>query len=82
MRLDKFLKTSRIIKRRTVAKNVAVGEKILLNDKLAKPSTMVKKGDILEIRYYDKKLKFEILEVPKGNISKEMSLTLVKTLEL
>ncbi|QCX33753.1 RNA-binding S4 domain-containing protein [Caloramator sp. E03] len=51
MRLDKFLKTSRIIKRRTVAKEVCDTGKVFVNGKVAKPGTDVKIGDIIEIQY-------------------------------
>ena len=47
MRLDKFLKISRIIKRRTLAKEVAEAERIYVNDRLAKPSKELKVGDIV-----------------------------------
>ena len=51
MRLDKFLKVSRLIKRRTVAKDVSEQGRVLLGGKEAKPSTAVKPGDILEISF-------------------------------
>ena len=65
MRLDKFLKVSRIIKRRTVANEAASGGRVLLNGKEVKPSHDVKVGDILEIKFGDKVSKFQILKVPK-----------------
>ncbi len=49
MRLDKYLKVSRIIKRRTIAKEAAEKEKVEVNGKLAKPSTAVKEGDHLTL---------------------------------
>jgi ribosomal 50S subunit-recycling heat shock protein len=49
MRLDKYLKVARIIKRRTVAKEAAEKEKVEVNGKLAKPSTAVKEGDLLTL---------------------------------
>ncbi len=81
MRLDKFLKVSRIIKRRPVAKIVVDGGKAKINGKTAKASTALKTGDILELEYYDKYFKFEILEVPEGNVPKEKSNDLVKVLD-
>ncbi len=63
MRLDKFLKVSHIIKRRTLAKEAADKDKIYLNNKLVKPSSLVKEGDIVEIRYAQKTLKFRVLSV-------------------
>ena len=50
MRLDKFLKVSRLIKRRTLAKEVSEQGRITINDKVAKPSTKVKAGDVLANR--------------------------------
>lgn len=81
MRLDKFLKVSRIIKRRTVAKTVVDGGKAKLNGKVAKASTEVKVSQILEIEYFSKYFKFEILQVPLGNVSKDKTSDLVKLLE-
>ena len=65
MRLDKFLKVSRIIKRRTVANEAASGGRVLLNGREVKPSHDVKVGDILEIKFGDKTSKFKILDIPK-----------------
>lgn len=63
MRLDKYLKVSRIIKRRTVAKEASEGGRVTLNGKVAKPSTEVKPGDVMEIRFGEKMAKFRILAV-------------------
>ncbi|NLD26331.1 MAG: RNA-binding S4 domain-containing protein [Acholeplasmataceae bacterium] len=60
MRLDKFLKVSRIIKRRTVAKEASSSEKVLVNSKIAKPSTILKVGDLVEVNYYKKKIIFKV----------------------
>ncbi len=65
MRLDKFLKISRVIKRRTVANEAADNGRVSVNGKVAKPSYDVKTGDIVEIKFGDKISKFEILEIPK-----------------
>lgn len=54
MRLDKFLKLSRLIKRRTLAKEVAEQGRITINDKVAKPSVKVKVGDVIAIRFGQK----------------------------
>jgi ribosomal 50S subunit-recycling heat shock protein len=64
MRLDKFLKVSRVIKRRTVANDAADAGRISVNGKVVKPSYDVKVGDIVEIKFGDKISKFEILQVP------------------
>ena len=61
MRLDKFLKVSRLIKRRTVAKEASEGDKVFLNGKNAKPGTEVEIGDIIEIVYGDRRIKVEII---------------------
>ena len=54
MRLDKYLKVSRLIKRRTLAKEVAEAERILVNDKPAKPSKELKVGDLITIEFGNK----------------------------
>ena len=65
MRLDKFLKVSRVIKRRTVANDAADGGRVVVNGKLVKPSYNVKVGDIVEIKFGDKISKFEIIKIPE-----------------
>ena len=66
MRLDKYLKVSRLIKRRTLAKDASDAGRILVNDRVAKPSTEVKPGDILEIGFGAKKVRVEILEIKEA----------------
>lgn len=63
MRLDKFLKVSRLIKRRTVANEACDAGRVLINDKLAKASANVKAGDILTIQFGNKDVKVEVLDV-------------------
>lgn len=63
MRLDKYLKVSRIIKRRTVAKEACENGRVSINNKIAKPSTDVKEGDIIEITFASRKLKAEITNI-------------------
>lgn len=63
MRLDKFLKVSRIIKRRTVAKEVSDASRINVNGKIAKSSTELKIGDTIEINYYKKKMVVKVLSL-------------------
>ena len=63
MRLDKFLKVSRLIKRRTVAKDASLDEKILVNGKISKPSKEIKEGDIIEVNYYKTTLKVKVLKI-------------------
>ena len=64
MRLDKFLKVSRIIKRRTDANEAADGGRISVNGRVVKPSYEVKVGDIVEIKFGDKISKFKIVAIP------------------
>ena len=65
MRLDKFLKMSRVIKRRTVANEVADNGRVSVNGKIVKPSYDVKVGDIIEIQFGDKISRFEFVNIPK-----------------
>ena len=61
--MDKFLKISRIIKRRTVAKEFADHERIMVNGRIAKASTEIQKGDVLSVRSGDREIKYEVLEI-------------------
>lgn len=63
MRLDKYLKVSRIIKRRTVAKEASEGGRVTINGKTAKPSSEVVPGDVLEIRFGEKMARYRVLSV-------------------
>ena len=63
MRLDKYLKVSRLIKRRTVANEACDAGRILLNDKVAKASSQVKPGDIIEIQFGNRSTKVQVLGV-------------------
>ena len=65
MRLDKFLKVSKVIKRRTIANDAADSGRISVNGKIVKPSYNVKVGDVIEIKFGDKVSRFEILMVPE-----------------
>ena len=64
MRLDKFLKVSRVIKRRTLAKEVCDGGRVSINGRVAKPSAEVKPSDILELDFGTKRVKVEIVDTP------------------
>ena len=70
MRLDKYLKVSRLIKRRTVANEACDEGRVLLNDKPARASAAVKAGDIVEIQLGGKSVKVEVLDV-KETVRKE-----------
>ncbi len=63
MRLDKFLKVSRLIKRRTVANEACDAGRVLINDRPAKASAQVKAGDVLEIQFGSKAVRVEVLNV-------------------
>ena len=66
MRLDKFLKVSRIFKRRTVAKDISEAERVLVNGRVAKPSTDVGEGDTIVISYGQKRLTVKVLRVAES----------------
>jgi len=75
MRLDKFLKVSRIIKRRTVANEACDAGRVMINDKVAKASTQVNEGDVIEITFGNKMVKAKVLDVKetsKKDEAKEM----------
>ena len=63
MRLDKFLKVSRLIKRRTVANEACDAGRVMINDKPAKASTNVKVGDIIEIQFGQKAVRVRVLDI-------------------
>lgn len=70
MRLDKYLKVSRLIKRRTVANEACDAGRVLVNDKPAKASVSVKAGDVIEIQFGSRNVKVEVLDV-KETVKKE-----------
>ena len=63
MRLDKFLKVSRLIKRRTVANEACDAGRVMVNDKPAKASLNIKEGDVIEIQFGTRTVKAEVLDV-------------------
>lgn len=63
MRLDKFLKVSRLIKRRTIANEACDAGRVLVNDKPAKASLSVKEGDVIEVQFGTRSVKVEVLDV-------------------
>lgn len=79
MRLDKFLKVSRIIKRRTVANEACDADRVTINGRPAKASAQVKEGDILEIMFGTNPLKVEVLEV-RETVKKEEARDMYKVL--
>ena len=79
MRLDKFLKVSRLIKRRTVANVACDAGRVLVNDKPAKASLNVKEGDVIEIQFGTRSVKVEVLDVQE-TVKKEEAKELYKYL--
>ena len=70
MRLDKYLKISRLIKRRTVANEACDAGRVLVNDRPAKASAQVQAGDTIEIQFGSKNVKVEVLDI-KETVRKE-----------
>ena len=79
MRLDKYLKVSRLTKRRTVANEACDAGRVLINDKPAKASANVKAGDILTIQFGNKDVKVEVLNVQE-TVKKEEAAQLYRYL--
>lgn len=80
MRLDKFLKVSRIIKRRTVAKEACDGGRVSINGKVCKPGAEVKAGDVLEIRFGARVGRYQITDV-REVVRKENAAEMYRVLE-
>ena len=80
MRLDKYLKVSRIIKRRTVANEACSGGRVTLNGKVAKPGAEVKAGDVMTIRFGDHLGQYEILSVQE-TVRKENAAAMYRIIE-
>ncbi len=79
MRIDKFLKVSRILKRRTVAQEACGENKVLINGKAAKPATAVKIGDTVEVIYATGTLKFRVLNI-KETVKKDEAASLYEVI--
>ena len=80
MRLDKFLKVSRIIKRRTVANDVCTLGRVSVNGRPAKPSVKLKVGDVVTIVFGNGNVSFEVLKIEE-NVRKENASEMYKILE-
>ena len=80
MRLDKFLKVSRIIKRRTVSKEISESSRVKVNGKMAKPSTKLKIGDIIEIEFGRSILVVQVKDL-KDHVLKDDSTMLYEIIE-
>ncbi len=81
MRLDKFLKVSRLIKRRTVANSICESARVFVNDNPAKPAKTLKEGDIITIEFKDSIKKVKILKIPNGNVSINEAQSLYETIQ-
>ena len=81
MRLDKFLKVSRLIKRRTVANEVSDLGRVFVNGNVAKPSKQLKEGDILKIENPNRTTAVKILKIPQKNISVQEAPSLYEVIE-
>ncbi len=79
MRIDKYLKVSRIIKRRTVAAEACEGGRVSVNGKTAKPGTDIKIGDVLEVSFGEKKVRVEVTDVSE-TVRKENAASMYKVL--
>lgn len=80
MRLDKYLKTARILKRREAAKELALKSRIWINDRIAKPSSEVHIGDQIRIRFGYRLLEIQVLDIQK-QVSKQNAQTLFEVIE-
>lgn len=81
MRIDKYLKVSRLVKRRTVANEVADAGRILVNGKAAKASYQVKVGDIIEITFGNKPVKVRVLQAEATTQNKDVAREMYEVLE-
>ena len=79
MRIDKYLKVSRIIKRRTVASEACTGGRVMINEKTAKPSSPVEPGDIISIRFGEHTGRYEVLSVA-DTVTKDQASFMYKVL--
>lgn len=81
MRLDKFLKVSRLIKRRTVANSISELGRVLVNNNAAKPAKQLNIGDIITIEYANKTVRAKVLKIPEGNVPTQLASTLYEIIE-
>ena len=81
MRLDKYLKVSRLIKRRTVANEVSDTGRVYVNGNPAKPAKQLKVGDIIKIEYHNKNVIVKVLIIPQNNVSIQEAPTLYEVIE-
>ena len=80
MRVDKYLKVSRIIKRRTVASEACSGGRVMINEKIAKPSTQVNRGDRISIRFGEHTGHYEVMDIAE-TVSKDRASEMYRVLD-
>ena len=80
MRIDKFLKNSRLIKRRTIAKEACEQDRITVNEKLAKPGTEVKIGDVIQIKFGNSVITAKVVTLSESS-KKEDAVTMYEIIE-
>ena len=80
MRIDKYLKVSRIIKRRTVANEACSGGRVMINDKTAKPGSNVSPGDIISIRFGEHIGRYEVLSIAE-TVRKDQAADLYRVIQ-
>lgn len=81
MRLDKFLKVSRLIKRRTVANEVSDMGRVYVNGNAAKAGKQLKEGDEIKIEYANRTVRVRVVKIPANNVSVQEASTLYEIIE-
>ncbi|MBN2543004.1 RNA-binding S4 domain-containing protein [bacterium] len=81
MRIDLFLKKSRLIKNRNLAQKLIDDNRVYLNAKITKPGKNIKVGDIISIDYTEGTIKVEVLNLPQGNINKDTAKTMFRQVD-
>ena len=80
--MDKYLKLTRLLKRRTQAKELCDEGRIQINQRVAKASSQIKIGQIISIDFRKRKVTFEVIDIPEGNIRKNQADTLYRILKI
>ena len=80
MRIDKYLKVARILKRREIGKQLALNERLFINDRIAKPSSEIKIGDIVRILFGHREIKIRVLQV-RESASKQEAFEMYEVIE-
>ena len=80
MRIDKYLKVARVLKRREVGKQLALNERLYINGKLAKPSSEVNVGDVVKIVFGHREMSIKVLEI-RASASKQEAFSMYEVIE-